>query len=252
MRLIYVDEAGVSNINQEPFLVVAGVVVDADNQFKAVEAHLDELVEKHIPKEARIDFAFHAMELFHGTKRFQRSFWSFQKRLEILDDLAAIPKKFDLPICYGITDRNSVPLNISRPASPQLIDGIAHAHAFFKCAAQTEVILRSNANEVGMFIAEDRERVRKMLKVSHAMLRGRMSEEDKEALGFDEIRVGIFEKLIPFERIVETVHFAQKTESSLLQIADVCAFTIKRDLMKASHSDRLYNAIRDYVIFRNI
>ena len=92
MRLIYVDEAGISSITQEPFLVVAGVIVDADKQFKSVQAYLDELVEKHIPKDRRDGFAFHAMELFHGTKRFNREFWSFEKRLEILDDLAAIPK----------------------------------------------------------------------------------------------------------------------------------------------------------------
>jgi len=79
-----------------------------------------------------------------------------------------------------------------------------------------------------------------------------MSDVDRETLGFDEIRVGILEKLLPFERIIETIHFAQKTESSLLQVADVCAFALKRDIMKASHSDRLYNAIRDYVIFKNI
>src|SRR5438552_3442539 len=98
-------KAGVSNVSQEPFLVVAGIIVDADKQFKIVEAYLDELVENYIPKELRDGFAFHAMELFHGTKRFSRDLWPFQKRLEILDELAAIPKKFDLPICFGITDR---------------------------------------------------------------------------------------------------------------------------------------------------
>ena len=133
-----------------------------------------------------------------------------------------------------------------------MTEGIAHGHAFFKCAVQVEIILRGSANEeVGMFIAEDRDRVRKMLKLSHALLRGRMPEEYEAAVGFETIREGIFAKLIPFERIVETVHFAQKGEPSLLQIADICAFAIKRDLMKSSHSDRLYNAIRDYVIFRS-
>jgi hypothetical protein len=252
VRLIYVDEAGISNIAQEPFLVVAGVLVDADKQFKSVEAHLDGLVEKYIPKDRRDGFAFHAMELFHGTRRFDRQSWSFEKRLEILDELASIPKKFDLPICFGITDRASVPMNISEPASPPLLEGIAHAHAFFKCAVQAEIMMRGTANfEVGMIIAEDRDRVRAMLKMSHALMRGRVPDEYKTAVDFESIRAGLLAKLIPFERIVETVHFAQKVESSLLQVADICAFAIKRDFMKASHSSRLYDAMREYVIFRS-
>jgi hypothetical protein len=55
---------------------------------------------------------------------------------------------------------------------------------------------------------------------------------------------------MPLERIVETVHFVHKTESSLLQIADICAFAIKRYLMKASHHERLYEPLREQIIFR--
>jgi hypothetical protein len=251
VRLIYVDEAGISNLTQEPFLVVAGVVVDADRQFKLVEAHLDELVDKHISKESHDGFAFHAMEIFHGTRRFDRNIWPFEKRLEILDDLAAIPRKFDLPVCYGITNRVILPKNLP-DASPTHLAGVAHANALFKCALQAELILRATAEkEVGMLIAEDRDQVRKMLKSSYALLRGRVTDEYKAAVDFDSVRVGAFGKLIPLERIVETIHFAQKSESSLLQVADLCAFAIKRDLMKSSHSDRLYNAIRDQIIFRS-
>ena len=33
MRLVYLDEAGISNPVQEPFLVVAGIVVNADQDW---------------------------------------------------------------------------------------------------------------------------------------------------------------------------------------------------------------------------
>src|SRR5262249_3959441 len=93
VRLAYLDEAGISNLSQEPLLVVAGIAVNADGQFKAIEAHLDGLVRKHVPEERRDGLVFHAMEIFHGTKQFKREDWSFEKRLEILDDLASIPKQ---------------------------------------------------------------------------------------------------------------------------------------------------------------
>jgi uncharacterized protein DUF3800 len=248
VRLIYLDEAGISNPAQEPLLVVAGVAVNADRQFKQVEAYLDELIEKHVPKEKRDGCVFHAMDIFHGTKRFDRKSWSFEKRLEILDDLAAIPKKFDLPICYGLTDRPSIPGLLMGPASPSLIEIIAHGHAFFKFLMQMEVVLRATAqDEVGMLIAEDRDRVRKALKVAHAGFRGRALKEFQA--DWEKLKEGLFKLLLPLERIVETVHFAQKGESSLLQVADICAFAIKRHCMQASHSDRLYNPMRDQLVF---
>jgi hypothetical protein len=248
VRLIYLDEAGISNPAQEPMMVVAGIALNADNQFKAVETHLDELVRKHIPEDQRPGFVFHAMEVFHGTKRFDRGIWPFEKRLEILDDLAAIPKKFDLPICFGGTDRISMPQLLKGPATPPLIEQIAHAHAFFKFVMQMEVVMRATIqNEVAMLIAEDREQVRKMLKIAHSILRGRPSRQFKDILS--EIAVPPFDSLLPLERIVETVHFAQKGESSLLQVADICAFAIKRHIVKASHSDRLYGPLREQMVF---
>jgi hypothetical protein len=87
VRLIYLDEAGISNPAEEPLLVVAGVMINADLQFKQIEAHLDELLSKHVPEDQRETTVFHAMELFHGTKQFHRDRWPLQKRLEILDEL---------------------------------------------------------------------------------------------------------------------------------------------------------------------
>lgn len=248
MRLVYLDEAGISNPAHEPFLVVAGVAVNADKQFKEIEGYLDGLAKKHIPDEKRGGFAFHAMELFHGTKNFNRTTWEFEKRLEILDDLALIPKKFDLPVCWGATERQSAPGLLSKPTSPLLLEQIIHGNAFFKFVMQIEVVMRATANdEVAMLIAEDRPIMRRMLKIAHAMLQGRAPRRFQEEL--DNIKGEFFTKLLPLERIIETVHFAQKGKSSLLQVADICAFSIKRGMMKASHSERLFGSLRGQLVF---
>jgi len=255
VRLVYLDEAGISNPKQEPFLVVAGVTVQADTQFKEIEKYLDELADKHVPNRKKGEFAFHAMELFHGTKNFDRQIWAFEKRLEILDDLASIPKKFDLPICWGVTDRIQAPEAISVPVEPQLLEQIVHSHAFFKFVTQIEVVMRASAqSEVAMLIAEDRPIMRKMLKMSHAMFRGRapikFQDVMKEIFADEEDPLSrVYNKIFPLDRIVETVHFAEKTESSLLQVADICAFAIKRHIMKASHADRLYEPLKDQIVF---
>jgi hypothetical protein len=189
------------------------------------------------------------MELFHGTKNFKREDWPFEKRLQILDDLAAIPKTFDLPICFGITDRKDAPQHLDGPASPSWLEQIIHANSFFKFVVHLEIIMRGSAqDEVAMLIAEDRDRVRKMLKIAHAMFRGRAPRRYQEEL--EKIREGLIEKVMPLQRIVETVHFVQKSESSLLQVADICAFAIKRNIMKASHCERLYEPLDEQIVFR--
>ena len=40
MRLVFMDEAGISNPEQEPFVTVSGVIVDADRLLIAIERHL--------------------------------------------------------------------------------------------------------------------------------------------------------------------------------------------------------------------
>lgn len=106
------------------------------------------------------------------------------------------------------------------------------------------------SDEVAMLIAEDRPIMRKMLKFAHAILRGRAPPEFQGLLSETLVADPILSKLVlPLERIVETVHFAEKGESSLLQIADLCAFTIKRNMMKASHHELLYGAIEQQITF---
>jgi hypothetical protein len=250
VRLIYLDEAGISNPAQEPYVVVAGLAVNADKEFKAVEAHLDGLARKYLPAEKLGHVAFHTMELFHGTKNFDRSNWPLYLRLEILDELAEIPKKFDLPICWGSTVRKDIPNHLSQPASPLLLEQIGHGHAFFKFVVQIEILMRATASdEVAMLIAEDRPIMRRMLKVAHGLLRGRAPPEFRGMLDEMKGEDKMFEILLPLERIVETIHFVQKAESSVLQLADLCAFAIKRSLMKSAHYEKLLAPIQSQILF---
>jgi hypothetical protein len=58
MRLTYIDEAGISNPTQEPWVVVAGVIVDADRQLVHLERKLDKLIGRYIPPPQQNDFVF--------------------------------------------------------------------------------------------------------------------------------------------------------------------------------------------------
>jgi hypothetical protein len=232
MRLVYVDEAGIGNSDQEPFLVVAGVIVHADNNLIAVERHLDRLVERFIPKHQRSGFVFHAKELFNGGgKVFVRdgSTWTLEKRLEIADQLALVPRKFRLHLAMGFVERAKFPFAGDENATTYQALSAAekvtaqHVVAFANCAMQVEHWMRGNAsNEVCMLIVEDNERARRFIRQSILHLQ----KERFQLVGLPDESIHF-----PLRKIKEEPLFQNKRSSSVLQLADFCAYVFKRFLM---------------------
>jgi hypothetical protein len=72
VRMIFFDAAGISNPKHEPYIVVAGIILNADKQWKALGHHLSEMADTFAPPEHRDQFIFHATELFSGGKLFPR------------------------------------------------------------------------------------------------------------------------------------------------------------------------------------
>jgi hypothetical protein len=77
------------------------------------------------------------------------------------------------------------------------------------------------ADDDGMasLIVENNNESRKLIRQIHQVLRDPKVTDMLAELGFEGLA---------FTRIVDTVHFAEKGHSSPLQVADACAFAIKR------------------------
>ena len=228
VRLIYLDEAGISNPAHEPYLVVAGVIIHGDRQWKALDEDLWNLVCKYIPENDRKGFVFHAYELFSGGKYFNRETWPREKRWEILDAIIGLIEKYKIPIVHGYVDRAA----FKKTAEEVLpkndwgrinLSQMMHGAAFTECARRAQEWMEIyGGSEVGIFIAEDTPQVKRFIKAIHAELRNPASA----IFQIKKLPLG------PLLKIIDTIHFAQKTETSILQIADVCAFIFKRALMK--------------------
>ena len=108
MRMVYLDEAGISNPKHEPFVVVAGPIIHADRKWKAVEAHLNGMADKYAEPKDRERFVFHATEIFSGGGFFPREKWPKEVRWAILDELVQIPAAFNLPIACGWAERSKL------------------------------------------------------------------------------------------------------------------------------------------------
>jgi hypothetical protein len=116
MRLVYLDEAGISNPQQEPYLVVAGIIVHADKQWYALERYLRDMVTDFIPPWLRAGFTFHANQLFAGGGKI------FDRDVAERDQMANIAGTREHPrkIRFAWSSVDSlIELNLERLLEPQ-------------------------------------------------------------------------------------------------------------------------------------
>lgn len=214
--LAYLDEAGISNPVHEPFLVVAAVIINGDQQWKAIESDVAAVIARHIPEPEREDCILHSMDLFSGGKRFPREKWPRLKRWEILHDLVELIPSHKLPVSYGLVRRDPNPFAAFGPMRPEVQHLAMHSLAFSQCATSIDYWMHRYARpeEVAMLIAEDAPRVKPGLKHALKMLR---SPALLQRNGVADIAGW------PLTKIVDTLHFAGKSETPILQLADAAA-----------------------------
>jgi hypothetical protein len=247
VRLTFLDEAGISNPTQEPIVVIAGIVVHGDVQYKPLRARIQKVVEDWIPPQDRDGFIFHATDLFSGGGYFSRNLWPLCIRWQILEELCSIPYEFDLPIVFGFQNRWAVPRTFEGKAVKDNIHTAAmQLIAFTHCLIGIERWMRAETDpsENVMLIAEDKPEVKSAFKEIHRV-----------AQNPDKIKQSIPAKLaeseeLPVTRIVDDIYFTDKQGSVPLQIADVCAFVIKRHLMKRDYIYRFYGHLRPQLIWK--
>lgn len=241
-RFVYIDEAGISNLKQEPWLVVVGVIVHADNQLVNLERRIAGIIDRHIPEHQRDGFVFHAMHLFNGGGSvFKRELWPLSKRLEIANELALLPKKVGLSIAVGAVDRGEMAQNYD-PTQWEGKDATssAHAIAFTVCSAHVDLWMRRNTvGEVCMMIVEDIPQMRTFLT---DLQRAHQNPKLATFIAGDDT------KILPFKRIKASPLFEQKPHSVSLQMADFCAYVIKKAHMQDQHYLNLFRTLRPHLI----
>jgi hypothetical protein len=246
MRIAYIDEAGLSKPEEEPYLVVAGVVVHADQTLNGIENYLDRIMRRHIPKEHHDGFVFSAKHLFNGdNKVFKRNDpnWPLERRLKIADEIAATAAKFALPVALGWVERSKMAdyLDLPTNLTAQELVLAQHTTAFMNCAMMVEHWMRRNTkNEVCMLVAENNDRAKKFITDVH-----RFHQNKDFFATLDEST----KKHFPLRKIKEDPLFQPKRQSHPLIFADFCAYVWKRVLMGDERYDRFFEPFRKQVIY---
>ena len=244
-RLLYLDEAGTGDPAREPYVVVAGPLVHADSEWKRLEQYLGSLADVHAPAEARDEFVFHATEIFSGGKVFPRDKFPRERRWPILDDLVSIPGKFQLPLVVGFAERAETFPTVSDDIKSEAHLTACLQSAFMMCMMQVERVMREfMEDEVCMVVMEAS---KPRLHAAYIAFQHQLKSQDlaKQMPGVD-----IEGNFLPLRHIIENPNFSPKTDSSPLQVADTCAFAIKRHLMRTPDSQRWYRPIAEWLVMR--
>jgi hypothetical protein len=238
VRFVCLDEAGLSHREDEPFTVDAVVIVNPDRDMRDLEGRLA-TIRADVPglDESTV---FHAKDLWHGTGAFPRDKYDRETRVEILRRIAAIPSEMSLPVVAGWVARDVIrPTKGVKPKDVAWMERHAPIMvAFASCVFSAEMWLRQHApNEIAMLVHEDTDHARG--------LRNELHYFQSPAFAGN---VGAPKSLLPLVRIKDDIMFASKRGSQVLQVADTCAFLIKRQLSRKADSYELFSLMEAQVV----
>ena len=243
MRFAYIDEAGTAS--NEPVTVVAGIVVDSDAQRTGAESAVASL-QGFVPEPLRGDFWFHATEIWNN-KRYKDG-WTFVERKRLLCEVMALPRRMKIPIVLGMVRRNAVSVGLTR--MPVRREQFEHIMAFGSCIEQADGYVREfgKPDEALTVIAEDVPEMRSWLKKAVAVAKragGRMVPPEHQEPTRAERDAGIDPKptFVGITRVADVVHFVQKRDAPLLQLADALAFGFRRYFAEKPDGEEFVRAI---------
>lgn len=163
--------------------------------------------------------------------------------MNILHDLVRIPGQYEIPIVFFALERSRVvfdEVDMTKVSAHELLVA-AHGMTFTGCTLRIEQhMLEVWPSEIAQLVAKDNDQARSIIKRAHEVIRNPkwIEQNNFEGLG----------SLLPLKKIRGAVHFANKAESSLLQLADVCAFFIRGYLSGHKHAYPFYRRLRKLML----
>lgn len=243
VRYVYLDETGTGDPKAEPFVIVAGVMIHAvASEWKVIENHLNILADGFALREDRPGCCFHAQELFTGGKREFYEKYPLEKRHDALAAICEIPQRFSLPVfMYAIDRAQYVILRPGLSRNELLTEELMHAS--IACATGVERYIREHLppDEVATLVYEYNSDKNQHIADYHQLFRSDVIEAVLAKLEKP--------RLLKLERIIESAMFSKKTSSSLLQIADACAYILGRRMRGVGLPDRFYVPVRRQLVF---
>lgn len=243
MRYVYIDEAGTSA--KEDYTVVVGVIIKPDAHWRQAEEAVLKLYQS-VPPQHRKGFLFHSKAVW-GSKKY-RDGWSKEERLALIGNMAALPVRLGLSVAVGVAYRDAALAPLAERCDLSLAD-FNHMEAFIACAQRADLFLRERCdpNEIAIAVCEDIPEKRRFLKISLQVAEHSYVPIDPSRARPTKAEMAsgvVGQRFVSgVTHIKDGLHFAAKADSVLLQLADACAFAIRRFLNEQEHGEALVRAM---------
>lgn len=241
VRVLYLDESGIGNIRNDPIVVVAGVIIHADTQWGPLQCRLDELLTNMTPLGATKPRFFHAKDVFHGSGEYPRETWTEIRRNSLLKAVGELVAEFNLPVPWMGVDRAEYARECPEDEPEERVR-TCYTIAAVGCFMQAELFMRQQhlEGEVCSCVLEENKQLQKRIPEMFEFLRD-PAEETKNLLEG-------WERVMPLTKMIDHPSPQPKNASSILQLADYCAFAIKRLLEKKGGGRRLTNPMKGQLL----
>jgi hypothetical protein len=250
MRLIFTDEAGTAE--NEPVVVVAAVVVQEGGEVALLESELARVIAEKVPEQHREGFYIHATDIFQGSKGLREG-WPILDRMDFLKEVGCLPFVHDIPVAVSYASKRDFSKMLKKewkPGKPKFTSNqYNHFMMFGICMDMADLFLRKHlkGSEEGKVFAEKLSEMQTTLRRYGLTLRDMKLEgpADGQIRDLAQRRMGDQPEHFThhIEHIVGEPEFYAKGEQSILQIADVIAFSFRRFASKQKHGDELVEAI---------
>ena len=210
MYLIYFDESGNTgnNLNdaQQPVFVLCALAVP-ETKWLQVEVDLQAEIEKLFPAPRPDNFEIHATDLMSGRRWFRKM--PLDRRVAFRDAWFSVARKHELTIIYRTAPKKSFERWQHRTFGSGIVIN-PHVVVFSMVARVVDDWLKSLPDSpLGIFISDENKEIVRDVEKSIKALRG---------IG-GPLKLG---------QIIEKGFFIDSSKSVVLQLCDLCAFTLRK------------------------
>jgi hypothetical protein len=228
VHLVYLDDSS----DNSDIQVLAAVVVP-DEDALTIEKFLGMRVDMFVPEELRPKFEFHAFKLWKREDEF--SALKHDQVRELFEGTAAVVADSGIEIVYGAVKLRALRAGYYSTAQPVDI-------AFRLCMEGLHQWFRKikKFSDFGILICDEmKPNIKKDMQQAYRAFRRGNKREPTVGRAIGEM----------FEYLHDDLYFGDSAYSVGLQLADMCAFLIRRRLNGDQDTDYLYKKIEPKITF---
>ena len=240
MKLIYIDDSGNTgkklDDSLQPLFVLGGFIIDEDI-WKSVDSEICKIKTLYDIE----DMEIHSIEIMNGKKGTPYKNWSYEKKLKFFEEVLSLIRKFDLKVIYFSVKKENFKKYFQAKYGKEFEQqfNISPYLLAFSYILQIGDAYLVEQGSNGMLILDEQDEWKKPANKTFNILTTLADEPE-----------------LHVEKLLDRSFFVDSSESNMIQLADMIAYTTKRyceievrvfNDSKINERKRLYNMYKDHI-----